>query len=88
MLAGPGAISLVIVDAHQAVYWVNRLILYVGIIIVAVAVCLALRLATPIGRRLGIMGLNIATRIMGLLLASIGVQMIASGLVKLLPGFA
>jgi multiple antibiotic resistance protein len=88
LMAGPGAISLVIIDAHQAANWSGRLILSAGIIIVAIAVWLALRLATPIGEKLGITGLNIATRVMGLLLAAIGVQMIASGLVKLLPGLA
>jgi multiple antibiotic resistance protein len=85
-MAGPGAISLVIVDAHQAANWKDRLILTAGIIVVALLVWLALRLATPIGEKLGITGLNIATRIMGLLLAAIGIQMMATGLVKLLPG--
>ncbi len=47
---------------------------------------LTLRLATPIGEKLGITGLNIATRIMGLILAAIGIQMITTGLVKLLSG--
>jgi len=86
LMAGPGAISLVIVDAHQAANWNDRLILTAGIIAVALLVWLALRLATPIGEKLGITGLNIATRIMGLLLAAIGIQMMATGLVKLLPG--
>ncbi|MDQ6950716.1 MAG: MarC family protein [Mariprofundales bacterium] len=88
LMAGPGAISLVIVDAHQAVHWSGRWILSIGILVVAVTVWLALRLAEPIGERLGITGLNIATRVMGLLLAAIGVQMIALGLVQLLPGLA
>jgi len=88
LMAGPGAISLVIADAHQAVNWSDRLILSAGIIAVALVVWLALRLATPIGKKLGITGLNIATRVLGLLLAAIGVQMITSGLVKLLPGLA
>ncbi len=88
LMAGPGAISLVIVDAHQAANWSDRLILSAGIIIVAFAVWLALRLATPIGNKLGITGLNIATRVMGLLLSAIGIQMMTSGLVKLLPGLA
>ncbi len=86
LMAGPGAISLVIVDAHQAANLSDRLILSAGIVVVAVAVWAALRLATPIGEKLGITGLNIATRVMGLLLAAIGIQMIALGLVKLLPG--
>jgi len=48
----------------------------------------------PIGTALvirpapGTTGLNMATRIMGLLLAAIGIQMLAAGLVKLLPGLA
>lgn len=88
LMAGPGAISLVIVDAHQTVNWLDRLILSGDIIVVAIAVWAALRLATPIGEKLGITGLNIATRVMGLLLAAIGIQMITSGLIKLLPGLA
>ncbi|NIA19932.1 MAG: NAAT family transporter [Xanthomonadaceae bacterium] len=87
LMAGPGAISLVIVDAHQAANWTDRLIMSSGIIAVAVAVWLALRMATPIGEKLGITGLNIATRVMGLLLAAIGIQMIALGLLKLFPGW-
>jgi len=62
--------------------------LSVAIGIVAVAVWVALELATPIGKKFGVTGLNIATRVMGLLLAAIGIQMIAGGLVKLLPGLA
>lgn len=88
LLAGPGAISLVIVNAHQVAGVSGRLILSAAAVIVAVAVWLALRLAAPIGERLGVTGLNIATRVMGLLLASIAIQMIASGLAALLPGLA
>ena len=86
LMAGPGAISLVIIDAHQAASWSDRLILSAGILIVGIAVWLALRLATPIGNKLGVTGLNIATRVMGLLLSAIGIQMMTSGLVILLPG--
>ncbi|MCF6265816.1 MAG: NAAT family transporter [Desulfuromusa sp.] len=88
LMAGPGAISLVIVDAHQAASWSGRLILSIGIVIVACVVWQALRLATPIGEKMGITGLNIATRVMGLLLVAIGVQMVTSGLSTLLPGLA
>jgi len=38
--------------------------------------------------KLGTIGLNIATRIMGLILATIGVQFIADGIKHLLPGLA
>ena len=88
LMAGPGAISLVIIDAHQLADWSGRVILSGGVIAVALIVWLALRLAAPIGQRMGTTGLNIATRVMGLLLAAIGFQMLTSGIAKLLPGLA
>lgn len=88
LMAGPGAISLVIVDAHQMASLGGRMFMSAGIVVVAVAVWIALSMAVPIGKKLGITGLNIATRIMGLLLAAIGIQMLTSGLLKLLPGLA
>jgi multiple antibiotic resistance protein len=84
LLAGPGAISTTIVAAqsggpvHQA-----------GIIACVLVVCAltwgVLRLADPIGAKLGTTGLNIATRLLGLLLAALGVQEIATGLRGLFP---
>jgi multiple antibiotic resistance protein len=88
LMAGPGAISLVIVDAHNASSILDKLILSTNIVVLSLLVWLALKLASPIGDKLGTTGLNIATRIMGLLLAAIAFEMLAAGLVKLLPGLA
>lgn len=88
LMAGPGAISLAIIHGHQAVNLQNKLMLAASIVAVALVALISLHLAKPIGKALGVTGLNIATRIMGLILASIGVQMIAQGLLKLLPGLA
>jgi multiple antibiotic resistance protein len=87
-MAGPGAISLAIIHGHQAVTLQNKVMLGGSIATVALVALISLSLAKPIGKALGVTGLNIATRIMGLILASIGVQMIAQGLLKLLPGLA
>ena len=88
LMAGPGAISLAIIQGHQAASIQNKVALGASIIAVAIIALISLSLAKPIGKALGVTGLNIATRIMGLILASIGVQMIAQGLIKLLPGLA
>jgi len=86
LLAGPGAISLVVVESQRAESLPDRLLISFCIVVVAVIVWMILRLAEPIGKRLGVTGLNIATRIMGLLLSAIGIQMIAEGLQQLFPG--
>ena len=88
LLAGPGAISLTIVDAHQAGSWSGKLMLSVGIVLTAAIVWLVLLLAEPIGKRLGTTGLNISTRIMGLVLAAMAVQLMVGGLLSLFPGLS
>lgn len=86
LLAGPGAISLAIVDAHQAVQLVDKVVFSLGLVVVAAIVWLVLRMAEPIGRSLGTAGLNIATRVMGVILAAMAVQFMADGMTELFPG--
>ncbi|MBU2091557.1 MAG: MarC family protein, partial [Alphaproteobacteria bacterium] len=56
------------------------------ILIICLMLWVSLRLASPIGARLGRTGLNILNRLFGLLLAAIAAQILASGLLGLFPG--
>jgi multiple antibiotic resistance protein len=88
LLAGPGAISTMIVYAYQARWWVDTVFSLIASVLVAVYVWLVLRLADPISRLLGKTGINIVTRLMGLVLAAVAVEFMIKGLVQLLPGLA
>jgi MarC family membrane protein len=87
LLAGPGAISTTVIAAQKG-----------GVIhLAAILVCIAavsaltwavLRGADAIGARLGTTGLNIATRLLGLLLAALAIQTMAEGLKELFPGLS
>jgi len=88
LLAGPGAISTVIVYSHHASSMVGKLLLGAEILAVALLVWLCLNAAPYIARLLGKTGMNIVTRIMGLILAAIGIEFIANGLMGLFPGLA
>jgi len=88
LMAGPGAISLVILDANKISGWQADLLLALAIIIVAVIVWLVLMLADKLRDKMGVIGLNIAMRVMGLILTAIGVQFMANGIQHLLPGLA
>lgn len=89
LLAGPGAISSVIIYAHQASGGVfGVLMLLIPITAVCAVVWVTFRLAQPIATRIGHTGLNILTRLMGLLLAAMAVEIVARGLIRLFPALA
>jgi multiple antibiotic resistance protein len=85
LLAGPGAIGTTIIAAQAGgvahVSAVLACIAFVCAILWAV-----LRLADAVGQRMGRTGLNIATRLLGLLLAAIAIETMADGLKVIFPG--
>jgi multiple antibiotic resistance protein len=87
LLAGPGAISTVIVASHGGNV-LHRLIVLLLIALACALLWLILRLAAPVGRRLGTTGLNIANRLLGLLLAAFAIESMATGLKELFPSLA
>jgi multiple antibiotic resistance protein len=88
LLAGPGAISTVIIYADQPFQPLHIGLIIAGSLVVALLTWFALKAAIPLSRMLSKTGINIATRLMGLLLAAIAVEFIAGGLAQLLPGLA
>lgn len=88
LLAGPGAISSMILSAQQQPTFFEHFILAVPVFIVALLIWAILQLADAISERLGSIGINIVTRLMGLILAAMAVEFIAHGLMGLFPQLA
>jgi len=87
LLAGPGAISTTIIAAQKGGV-AHLAAILACIAIVSVLTWAVLRAAHVIGARLGTTGLNVATRLLGLLLAALAIQTMAEGLKELFPGLA
>ena len=85
LLAGPGAISTVIVDAHKASSAGHYGVMALVLVALSLTVWLTFLVAPWVSRRLGSIGSTIVTRLMGLLLAAIAVEFIAGGLRGLFP---
>jgi multiple antibiotic resistance protein len=85
MLAGPGAISTVILLQSEATTVWHNLALCGCILLVALANYWILRMAAHGARRLNPIALRIGTRIMGLLLAAIAVQFMLNAIKAIKP---
>lgn len=85
LLAGPGSISAVIMEAHKAHGIEHYLVMGLEIILLSVTVWLTFLIAPWVARRLGNIGIDVFTRLMGLILAAIAVEFIASGMRGLFP---
>ncbi len=85
LLTGPATMSTVVIYADKAkTFWqLTTLVGYGVVIALATAVCFSL--AEPIARVLGRTGINVMTRLMGLILAALAVEIMAEGLTQLFP---
>ncbi len=88
ILAGPGTISLMIIAAGHNQGIKGHVIVLSASLVVTFLTWLILVAANPIAGFLGKTGMNVATRIMGLILAATAVEFIATGLKDMFPGWA
>ena len=87
MLAGPGAISTVMVLALGAKSTAATAAVYLSIFLTALLSYVVLSAASLVERRLGQTGMRILTRLMGLVLSAIAVQFILDGIKLSFVGF-
>jgi multiple antibiotic resistance protein len=88
LLTGPATMSTVVIYAEKAKHWwlLGTLVGYGAV--VALAIVVAFLAARPIAKLMGRNGINVMTRLMGLILAAMAVEIMADGLTALFPGLA
>ncbi|EGR0473166.1 YchE family NAAT transporter [Vibrio cholerae] len=87
-MAGPGAISSTIVYGSRYPNMLDTLGIILTVVAFSFCSWLLFRSAPYIVRLLGQTGINVITRIMGLILGALGIEFIANGLRNLFPGLA
>lgn len=85
LLTGPATMSTVVIYADQAATLLQHAALVGYGVVIALATAVCFTLAEPIARFLGQTGINVMTRLMGLILAALAVEVMATGLIKLFP---
>ncbi len=81
LFVGPGSLSTVVLYSAKSDGSIEMTFAMIGIILLlSIITCVILSTSMVVSRVLGIHGLEVATRILGLLIAAIGVQFFLNGL--------
>ncbi len=80
LMAGPAGLTSVMILSAESREQAGGLLIVMATCVAVLALCYAaLRLAGPLARILGLTGVNVITRILGILLAALAVQYIGDG---------
>lgn len=85
LLAGPGAISSVILYSQKSGSVIHYTLIAADILLLGLMLWAVFKLTPWISKNISKTGINIFTRLMGLVLAAIAVEFIANGLKGLFP---
>ncbi|WP_372528550.1 MarC family protein [Piscinibacter sp.] len=88
LLTGPATISTMVIYAEKTRHWWQLAVLVGYGVVVALVTFAVFSASGRIARALGQTGINIMTRLMGLILAALAVELLADGLTKLFPVLA
>lgn len=88
LLTGPATISTMVIYAERTRHWWQLAVLVGYGVVVGLVTFLAFSASGRIARWLGRTGINVMTRLMGLILAALAVEIMADGLTKLFPVLA
>lgn len=85
LLTGPATISTMVIYSQRTQYWWELAVLVGYGVVVGLAVLAAFSASGRIAKLLGRTGINVMTRLMGLILAALAVEIMAEGLTQLFP---
>ncbi|EKD55501.1 MAG: hypothetical protein ACD_60C00004G0011 [uncultured bacterium] len=85
VIVGPGAISTLIIIAGDYPQLMNKMIMSVICVLLAIGMGIMLYFAVPIAKTVGTSVIKVVTRIMGMIIMAIAVGMLADGLIGLFP---
>ncbi len=85
LLTGPATISTMVIYAEKTRHWWQLAVLVGYGVVVALVTYAAFSASGRIARVLGQTGIDIMTRLMGLILAALAVELLSDGLQKLFP---
>jgi multiple antibiotic resistance protein len=88
LLTGPATISTMVIYAEKTRTFMEHAVLVGYGVVIGLATFIVFSASGRIARVLGRTGINVMTRLMGLILAAMAVELLADGLLKLFPALS
>ena len=88
IVAGPGAITTILLETQKYPGMAEKFSISLVCVFIGALFWICFHFASPIAKRLGVSGIAVVTRIMGMILAAIAFGMLTEGIKGLLPGLA
>ena len=88
LLTGPATISTMVIYAERTRHWWEQGVLVGYGVVVGLATFIVFTMSGQLARLIGRTGINVMTRLMGLILAALAVEIMADGLTQLFPVLA
>ena len=85
LTSGPGAMATAILSSAATRPWSDAMVIAATILVCSILVYVIYRSSGRLERVLGVSGMGILTRVMGLVVAAIAIKMIATGMRQLFP---
>jgi multiple antibiotic resistance protein len=85
LLTGPATISTMVIYAERTRHWWEQGVLVGYGVVVGLATFIVFTMSGQLARLIGRTGINVMTRLMGLILAALAVEIMADGLTQLFP---
>ncbi|MFZ4715160.1 MAG: MarC family protein [Bacteriovoracaceae bacterium] len=88
LIAGPGSISTSIIASEKFNSFAQYAACIIVVVIISFSIKYILRSSRTIGVKMGTVGLNVMTRIMGLILMALAIEFISGGVKQIFPFLA
>lgn len=84
-IASPAAFTTIIVEANKYHAFTDRLLINLDVLILSVFTAVALFFATKICNIIGRAGIDVASKVMGIIVIAMAIEMFSKGLARIFP---
>ena len=85
LIAGPGTFTTILVETHKYNSFVDKILINSNVLVIILIIGLILLFASKVKNLIGESGINVANKVMGMIVLAMSIEMLTQGLYKNFP---